>query len=415
MFKKVALVILIIISIFITVLIGYLGVRTTASIKTSIENKQLTQKQKLDDFEYMYTVLKDNYPYFEVNKRQNGVDWLSRKDKYISDIKATNDDDSFYMVLQRILSELNNGHVSMINKDFYSLMKSLLKQEPSQNEAWLKQLNNAKAEERYSSMPDSKSIPQGSNYIVSDNVKVSILEKDKTAYMAIHTFNSFNITGDMKIITPFLQSIKNYKALIIDIRGNGGGDSRYWSDNIVPMLLTKPVSDIQYLVFRGGSFVEQFVENRFRFGYSGLHKVSDIDNGTLKNLPPELKKDFKYYAANNISYVPANPIGFGGEIYLLVDGGVFSSAEAFAVFAKATGFATLVGDKTGGDGIGFDPAVCTLQNSGYVFRFPLEMGLTSDGTSNFEHKTEPDIKISTKIGTITSDDEAVKAVLKLIE
>ena len=45
---------------------------------------QLTQKEKLDDFEYMYTILKENYPFFEVNKRVNGLDWLSNKDEYIN-------------------------------------------------------------------------------------------------------------------------------------------------------------------------------------------------------------------------------------------------------------------------------------------------------------------------------------------
>jgi hypothetical protein len=404
-----------IISIFIVSLLGYLWIRTTGSIGTSAANKQLTQKQKLNDFEHMYTILKDNYPYFEVNKRQNGVDWLSKKDKYISQIKVTNNDDSYFKVLQNILSELNNGHASMINKDFYLLIKAIFEQDTSMNEAWLKQINNPKAKERYSAMPDSKNTPKDSNYKVPDNVETSILEKDKTAYMAIHSFNSLNIAGDMKIITPFLQSIKDYKTLIIDIRANGGGDSRYWSDNIVPMLLNKTVSDKQYIVFRGGSFVEQFVKNRFNISYSDLRKISEIDNENLKNLPPELKNDFKYYAANSISYSPKNSIGFKGKIYLLVDGGVFSSAEAFAVFAKDTGFATLVGDKTGGDGIGFDPAVCTLPNSGYGFRFPLEMGLTADGTSNFEHKTEPDIKVSTKIGPTLTDDQAIKTVLKLTE
>jgi C-terminal processing protease CtpA/Prc len=402
-------------SILIVALIGYLGVRFNASIRTVLNHNQLTQKQKLDDFEYMYRILKENYPYFEVNKRQNGVDWLSNKDKYISDIKATSNDESFFKVLKNILAELNNGHTSIFNKDFYLLMKSLYEQDTSMSQAWIKQLNDEKAKERYSAMLDSKTIPQDSNYIFPDNVKTSILEKDKTAYMAIHSFNSFNITGDMKLIAPFLQSIKNYKALIIDIRGNGGGDSRYWLENIVPILLNKPLNDTQYVAFRGGSFTEQFIRNRFGVGYQNLPKISDIDNGVLKNLPPELKKDFKYYVTNSMAYEPINSIGFNGKIYLLVDSRVFSSAEAFAVFAKSTGFATLIGEKTGGDGIGFDPAVCTLPNSGYVFRFPLEMGLTSDGTSNFEHKTEPDIKVSAKVGAAPSEDEAVKTVLKLVE
>jgi hypothetical protein len=76
-------------------------------------------------------------------------------------------------------------------------------------------------------------------------------------------------------------------------------------------------------------------------------------------------------------------------------------------------FNTLVGETTGGDGIGDDPAICVLPNSGYIFRFTKEMGLTSDGTCNFEHKTEPDIKVSAKIYLNILDDEAVKAVLKV--
>ena len=65
----------------------------------NINSKQLTEKEKLDDFEYMYTILKENYPFFEVNKRLNGVDWLAKKDDYISRIKATPNDESLLIVL----------------------------------------------------------------------------------------------------------------------------------------------------------------------------------------------------------------------------------------------------------------------------------------------------------------------------
>ncbi|MBP2022611.1 hypothetical protein J2Z44_002434 [Clostridium punense] len=406
---------LIVIILFILIVTGYYSLMQNPLATTSSKNKQLTETQKLNDFEYMYTILKDDYPYFEVNKRQNGVDWLSMKDKYISKIKATNNDVDFYKVLENILSEFNNGHVSMINKDFYSLMQNLYEKDANSSEAWLSQLNSEVAKERYSSMPNSKDVPKNSKYIVPNNVKTNLLEKDKVAYMAIHSFNSFNIEGDMKIINPFLQSIKDYKALIIDIRGNGGGDTRYWSDNIVPMLLNSTVTDTQYLAFRGGNYVEQFIKSRLGYSYFSLSKISDMDSDVLKNSPPELKTDFKYYSTNNTSYKPMNSIGFNGRVFLLIDNGVFSSAEAFAVFAKDTGFATLIGEKTGGDGIGFDPAICTLPNSGYIFRFPLEMGLTSDGTSNFEHKTEPDVKVSAKVGADLTKDETIKAVLKLID
>lgn len=42
-----------------------------------------------------------------------------------------------------------------------------------------------------------------------------------------------------------------------------------------------------------------------------------------------------------------------GKLWMLVNENVYSSSEYAAMFTKATGFATLVGRTTGGDGIGF--------------------------------------------------------------
>lgn len=386
-----------------------------SSDKSAASSNQLTEKQKLDDFEYMYDVLKENYPYFDVNKRMNGVDWLSKKNEYISEVKSSHDDFSFFSTLQSILRELNNGHTDMLSKKSYIYYKTIYSKYAKICEPWLKQLNNPKAAARYSASSDSQNESQTSSQnIIKGNVKTAILEKGKAAYLAIYSFDSLNIDEDMKTIKPFLKSIKNYKALIIDIRGNGGGDSRYWSDNIVPMLINKPIDDAYYLAYRGGSFTEQFVKCRCGFGYEKFEKVSDIAKENLNNLPPEIKRDFRYYIKNRIHYEPENSVGFKGRIYLLVDGDVFSSSEAFAAFAKGTKFAALAGEKTSGDGLGDDPAVCVLPNSGYVFRFTKEMGLTSDGACNFEHKTEPDIKVSAKVNPDFSHDEAIQAVLKLV-
>lgn len=382
---------------------------------TTGSNKQLTQNEKIDDFEYMYTILKENYPYFKVNKRLNGIDWLSKKNEYISKIKATANDEDYFNALQNILSDLKNGHVAVMNKNFYYYAKNVFESNGKLTEAWLKQLNNPKAEARYSSMPDKgNKSPLNANSPTPNNVTLRILKSKEAAYISIGSFNTLNVEGDMKIIKPFLQEVKNYKTLVIDIRGNGGGDSRYWSDNIVPMLINKPIDDTQYVAYRGGSFTEEFIKSKNGFGYEKLKPISNISKENLKELPPELEKDFKYYKKDTIHYEPKNSIGFNGKIYLLVDGSVFSSSEAFAVFAKSTGFATLVGETTGGDGIGDDPAICVLPNSGYAFTFSKQMGLTSDGTCNFEHKTEPDIRVPAVKNSSLSNDEAVRAVLKLV-
>jgi C-terminal processing protease CtpA/Prc len=85
-------------------------------------------------------------------------------------------------------------------------------------------------------------------------------------------------------------------------------------------------------------------------------------------------------------------VDFTGKIYVLVDRANYSSAEKFCVFCKATEWATLIGEETGGDGIGFDPIFISLPNSGLLVRFPAGMGLNPSGRANEEYHTMPDIK-----------------------
>ena len=52
------------------------------------------------------------------------------------------------------------------------------------------------------------------------------------------------------------------------------------------------------------------------------------------------------------------------------------------MFSKASGFATLVGRTTRGDGIGTDPAYLILPNSGLVVQYSLMYGVTADGSGS---------------------------------
>ena len=133
----------------------------------------------------------------------------------------------------------------------------------------------------------------------------------------------------------------------------------------------------------------------------------------MLNSPPELKDSFKYYYKTKKSINPKDSIGFNGRIYLLVDKGVYSSSEMFAVFSKNTGFATLIGETTGGDGIATNPLLCVLPNSGYIFRFSVVMGLNHDGTCNEEFKTRPDIEVDAKKRIPLSYDSAIQKVIEI--
>ena len=82
---------------------------------------------------------------------------------------------------------------------------------------------------------------------------------------------------------------------------------------------------------------------------------------------------------------------FAGRIWVLVDESVYSASESFAMFCQQTGFATLVGRQTGGDGIGIDPVYLQLPNSGILVQYTPLFGLNPDGSSNEEVGTTPDL------------------------
>lgn len=377
---------------------------------------QLTTEEKLEDFEALYEVLQENYPFFEVNKRINGVNWLNNKEQYLEKIRSTKSDEEFFYQLKFILSDLYNGHTGPLQKEYYKLFKAAYEENARYNKPWVEQFNSPQAVARYGG--DTKAVntstasnEQQQNYTTPDNVITKILSKNQVAYLAIHSLNMFNIEGDMKLIRPFLESTKDYETLIIDIRGNGGGSDSYWSNNLVPMMIDKSLSWNAYFVYRGGAFSMPFIKQKLINNIDELQPIEKIREENLKNAPPELLKDYKYFYKSNMKVQPKNFVGFKGKIYLLVDHSVYSSSEMFASFAKTTGFATLVGETTGGDGIGQDPLVYALPNSGYIVRFPMVMGLTADGSCNEEHKTQPDIELNAKYNPDISKDAAIQYIL----
>lgn len=422
-YRKLLVVVIIILFIYA---FGYMNTADNKAVvnirKTSSD--RLSTKEKLDDFEYMYKVLKENYPFFEVNKRMNNVDWIDRKGEYIKKIKATKNDMEFYTVLNNIVSELNNKHTSILNQSEYLNHKELSSGADGAygvNGPWYTELNKEKTQIRYlNKWKDTKkssesSINNSKNSNANKNVRTEILINNKAAYLSIESFDTRNIDEDMKVIQPFLSEIKNYKALIIDIRGNGGGDYSYWRDYLMPLIISKPLTNRFYYVYRGGEFSTKFIKAVLGNYYNQLQPIESIDETGYKNLPPEVKKDFKYYINSDWTINPNNSINFKGKIYLLVDRYVYSSSETFATFAKHTGFATLVGEKTGGDGIGQTPLLCSLPNSGYILNFSYVMGLTSDGICDDESKTEPDIKVDdTSVNIELNNDKTVQTVLKLL-
>lgn len=372
--------------------------------------KQLTSEEKLEDFEYLYSFVSENYPFLRVNERVNGINWLDHKDEFKSAIKNTSEDYEFIYEIGNIVNKLNDGHTHVIADNmflsFYQIYSGL--PEESGYQPWVEVLKSEIVAKRYKL--DEKNIQVSEQHnlqSVQSYCKTDIISPGEVAYLRIYEMNHGSVEKDGIIIRNFLEEIKDYEKLIIDIRRNMGGDDMYWMKNIIEPLINESIS-AENFVFVRGDYEKNFYES---LGYE-FSPVTELDESTLSDFPEEIATDFKYYDILTTTFNPIDPVGFKGEIYLLVDRYVYSSADTFASFSKDSGFATLVGKTTaGGGGAGADPIFFSLPNSGIVIRFSGDLVLNSDGNIHEEIRTIPDIDIDATMGTTYERDKAIQLII----
>jgi C-terminal processing protease CtpA/Prc len=466
------------------------------------ELKDLTSEEKLEDFRYLYTTLKDSFPFFEIEKEKTNFDWLANKEVFEKQITATKNNEEFYQSLKGILSMIQNGHTGLLspqryydsvlptyNSFFLYPWKQIVAQKGVQNkyDSWSKivkesidvlPIKMSYIEGKYVVLEDHESIKKGyvidsiddkaideyfkdnldkyylnfddkrnKTYVHSSMLPVEegksykvkflsqegekliknihavkyeqksstiasstsstekILKQDKVAYLKVSSMSSRTLQSDKIKILEFYNSIKEYPYLIIDIRGNGGGTDNYWHDNIVAPLISSKMSYNPIIAFKGD------YSKPFRRG-------KGITTKSIDKLPENYKNRYTIsmdsFTKSSISVSPKTSIGFKGKIYLLVDDRVYSSSESFAAFSKNTGFAQLVGTTTGGDGIGVDPCITALPNSGLLVRFSLDMGVDEAGNVNEKTHTKPDIYAETSYKDfMNGKDTVLEKVLEL--
>lgn len=337
-----------------------------------------------------------------MRKRVDKIDWLANKEKYLKLIEKTPNDSLFILTLQNIIKDLNDGHVSMNATRYghegyseaykrlaaenanYNTWVNVFQKSGKQIDYWATILKNS--EPKITSKSKSISKPQK----ITSNYSDTIVSDGLIAIMTIRSFNLFKINDDKIRIDHFLNSIENGKYLIIDIQENSGGAVKYWKENLVERLINDTVYYTQYPIIKDGFLNRLFYPDFFK----EAHFLQKTD---ILNAVPEEFLNEKYYIKQEIDTItPNNSINFKGKIYLLVSKTVFSSSEGFAQFCKTTKWATIVGERTGGDGVGSDPALILLPESKIIIGYPSLIGLNHDGSLNAEERTKPDIETTEK-------------------
>lgn len=336
------------------------------------------------------------------------VDWLQNKDKYISNVQQSTSIDDFRTRLNHILAELHNGHTYVLDNDLYNMHISSRSSEDSNN-PWIRVLEDDQVKKVYTLNKNNGSQNNNNN----SQVTTAISTIGDFAYIKIPSFSVMSMRADLDTIKSFLHTVDTTKPLVIDIRNNGGGTADYWR-SLVNLLIDRDLKWQLYYLFRYGDYSLPFIHNKIPIA-NELKPIENLYTDSSLKISPEIPIKFKKYVTGDHEITPTNEsIHYKGKIFLLVNSKVYSSSENFAVFAKETGWATLVGEKTKGDGVGFNPILAKLPNSHLIFQFPIVLGLTSDGSINDEVKTTPDIEVdSNETGNFLADP-AIKAIIKLI-
>lgn len=407
---------------------NYINTKTNDIRKINLKDLEykefnLSKDDYIEDFNFAYNTLKEHYPFFEVNKKLYGIDWLANKEKYEAYIAESKDDADFFSRMNEVLSELNNLHTQLVPSymglEYYISYYSNPKCTWRHDIAKIYEKDDVRRRYNINNEAIENVINQ---YIKSDdevnktyskNLMTENIIKDKLAYIRISSLIGMEyINQDRDIVINYLNEIKDYPFLIIDIRGNGGGDSRYWAYFLLPNIIDKKYETKNYLLIKSGELNKKIFE---QFNFNKDVKTF-LDKSSFSRDVKDILKDFDGYLAFDSIIEPSeDSIHYKGKIYLLVDNGVYSSAEMLASFCKETKLATLVGSRTAGDGIGFDPMQVALPNTAFVLRFSNNMGLTESGSINELDQTVPDIIVQEseedKTGYL-ENQKIIKAVMR---
>lgn len=379
--------------------------------------KNLTKAEMIGDFEYLFKELKESYPFFEVLKRKYDLDFLKNHDYYLKKIRACKNEGEFIKALNEVMADLHNYHAKIADSAYVDQTLRYYAQNWNQPSIYYEflNLNRQVVRNRYGldgiqSQSSAGIIKRKKEKVVKEekDANISLESQGDLAILKISQMGDMNhIDQDEKVLDEFLRNKHMYKALVIDIRDNVGGNMEYWQNFLLPKLTTNPKQVTNHMFFKDSPKIRLLLQDNTL----NMENLSNVDITGIRLDHAEDLKDYSYYIKDTIVINPdetKRDNGYDGKIFLLVDEDVFSAAEGFASFIKNTEFATIVGTQTGGDGITLGVINSVLPNSGLVFTYTNTLGYDPTGEINEENPTKPDIESA-------SYRQSIETIEKMIE
>lgn len=360
----------------------------TENIKT-----EFTAKELLADYDELWEMLEKDYIYFPILEIR-GVDIEALRESTRQQlIDRVTDFDSFCYLLNDMFYRMEYfAHLSIVTPEQLEVYREYY----SESNGWQRIFQNPQTDAVYEYLKGkSENFPTETDVGAKSypEVKASYDAQRKAVTFVVSTFSNAVLDRDKDFIGDYIGSLGDAKIehIIFDISGNAGGNDLYWQNNIVA-----PFGGIyewtNYLYLRDTELTRSCFFSDF-----DPQPISGLTDHQLPDFVQELGLTHFIKNNNRLAGIGDNaPIGDhapAAKKWVIIDNRVYSSADSFSAFCKATGWAVLVGQRTLGDGQGTSPIMISLPNTGLLVRFSALAAETPGGTLNAVTGTDPDVLV----------------------
>ena len=241
-----------------------------------------------------------------------------------------------------------------------------------------------------------------------ENLSLRFLKDPDVAQLRILTFAGKDYARWIEDTFKTLRE-KQTKTLILDLRGNGGGVDMYGA-MLVSYLTDKPFRYFDHINIK--TITPSFKEHS--------DWSADFENRLREGTVPNPAGGYLVTAKLHPGVVeqPPGKHLFLGKVFVLIDGGTFSTAADFCAVTHYLKRATFIGEETGGGYYGNNSGamiILTLPNSKFRVRLPMyEYWNAVLGYDGKRRGTRPDYLVATKTASLLNGvDEQLDFALNL--
>ena len=337
-----------------------------------------------EDYAFLWDTLRENDPFLP-HLQELGINADRLEEEYGELLATVTDDASFYLLLRALFAAMRNDcHLSLLSPADFFALRDYFEEHP---ELYRKRTRALLRDEQVLRAYQSLALPGRAAEPVRLSPSCTYYSEERALVFHFPSFEAEGAVRDSALVREALLKYPEAAHIVFDVTGNPGGSDAYWMDVIVNPF--------------GGDYRYEseiyFMDSPLTRDCGYVEGATPLADRALDAERAELLRScgFTHCVSLTVANDPQKAeqipeAGKNARRWVLIGAPTFSAADSFAAFCKETGWATLVGRQTRGDGGNVGPMIVGLPRTGFLFRFSYATTLNSDGSLNSLRGTLPD-------------------------